>query len=329
VTEPLLIVDDLRVDFAVPGTVVHAVRGLSYAIDSGAAVGLVGESGSGKSVSGLALLGLLPRQRGTTCSGSIRLRGRELVGLSEDEFRHIRATELAMVFQDPLSSLNPRMTIGRQIGETLQVHRGYSRRAATRRAVELLDLVGIAAPESRVNSYPHQFSGGMRQRVMLAVAISCEPSLLVADEPTTALDVTVQAQILDLLRRLRSELGMAILLITHDLGVVAGLTDYLNVMYAGRVVEYGDTEAVLARPQHPYTIGLLESVPRLDRPRQADLVAIGGTPPDPSVSSPGCSFAPRCRFAVARCTTDYPPMEAVPGASTAACWVMPANEKAS
>jgi oligopeptide/dipeptide ABC transporter ATP-binding protein len=326
-TDPLLAVEDLRVDFTIPGTVVHAVRGLSYTVGAGEAVGLVGESGSGKSVSGLALLGLLPKQRARISSGSVKLRGRELIGLSEQDLREIRATELAMVFQDPLSSLNPRMTVGRQIGETLQAHRHYSRAAAHARAVELLDMVGIAAPNTRVNSYPHQFSGGMRQRVMLAIAISCEPAILIADEPTTALDVTIQAQMLDLLRRLRRELNMAVLLITHDLGVVAGLTDRLAVMYAGRLVESGATAQVLSSPQHPYTMGLLRSVPRLDQPRSDVLLSIDGGPPDPTSDPPGCPFEPRCAYRTGQCIVEDPPMEPVAVHRQVACWVKPAYEK--
>jgi len=305
---PLLAVHDLRVEFAGRGRVVRAVRGLSYDISPGETVGLVGESGSGKSVSALSLLGLLPKRVGRVTAGSAVFQGEDLLHLPEDRLRKIRGARIAMIFQDPLSSLNPVLTIGRQITEAIETHRGVSARDAKKRAVELLELVGIPGPASRINDYPHQFSGGMRQRAMIAMALSCEPSLLIADEPTTALDVTIQAQILELLRRLRTELGMAVLLITHDLGVVAGFADRLAVMYAGRLVELGPTETVLADPAHPYTIGLLRSLPRLDRPRQAALTPIEGSPPDLASNLEGCPFAPRCAWRLDRCWTDDPPL---------------------
>ncbi len=297
---PLLAVDNLRVEFAAR-RVVHAVRGLSYTIAPGETLGLVGESGSGKSVSALALLGLLPKRVGRITAGSVRFEGRELVGLPEDQLRHVRGARIGMIFQDPLSSLNPVLTVGRQITEGLETHRGLNHTAASKRAVELLDMVGIPAARRRVHDYPHQFSGGMRQRAMIAMALACEPTLLIADEPTTALDVTIRAQILDLLGRLRAELRMAVLLITHDLGVVAGFADRLAVMYAGRIVETGQTEDVLARPEHPYTVGLLQSLPRLDRPRQAELKPIGGAPPDLASQIVGCPFAPRCAWRLELC----------------------------
>jgi oligopeptide/dipeptide ABC transporter ATP-binding protein len=297
---PLLAVDNLRVEFAAR-RVVHAVRGLSYTIAPGETLGLVGESGSGKSVSALALLGLLPKRVGRITAGSVLFEGRELVGLSEEQLRHVRGARIAMIFQDPLSSLNPVLTVGRQITEGLETHRGLNHRAASKRAVELLDMVGIPAARRRVDDYPHQFSGGMRQRAMIAMALACEPALLIADEPTTALDVTIRAQILDLLGRLRADLNMAVLMITHDLGVVAGFADRLAVMYAGRIVETGQTEDVLARPEHPYTVGLLQSLPRLDRPRQAELKPIGGTPPDLATRIVGCPFAPRCAWRLDLC----------------------------
>jgi oligopeptide/dipeptide ABC transporter ATP-binding protein len=298
--EPLLTVDNLRVEFA-GRRVVHAVRGLSYSIAPGETLGLVGESGSGKSVSALALLGLLPKRVGRITAGSVHFQGRELVGLPENQLRDIRGARIAMIFQDPLSSLNPVLTIGRQITEGLETHRGMTHGAASKRAVELLDLVGIPDARRRVNDYPHQFSGGMRQRASIAMALACEPALLIADEPTTALDVTIRAQILDLLGRLRLDLNMAILMITHDLGVVAGFADRLAVMYAGRIVESGPTEDVLARPEHPYTVGLLQSLPRLDRPRQTELKPIGGAPPDLATQIVGCPFAPRCAWRLDRC----------------------------
>jgi len=305
--EPLLAVDNLRVEFAAR-RVVHAVRGLSYTIAPGETLGLVGESGSGKSVSALALLGLLPKRVGRITGGSVRFEDRELVGLPEDQLRHVRGARIAMIFQDPLSSLNPVLTVGRQITESLETHRGLNHPAASKRAVELLDMVGLPAARRRVDDYPHQFSGGMRQRAMIAMALACEPALLIADEPTTALDVTIRAQILDLLGRLRAELNMAVLMITHDLGVVAGFADRLAVMYAGRIVETGQTEDVLARPEHPYTVGLLHSVPRLDRPRQAELKPIGGAPPDLAGQIAGCPFAPRCAWRLDVCWSVDPEM---------------------
>ena len=305
--EPLLAVDNLRVEFAAR-RVVHAVRGLSYTIAPGETLGLVGESGSGKSVSALALLGLLPKRVGRITAGSVRFEGRELVGLPEDQLRQVRGARIAMIFQDPLSSLNPVLTVGRQITEGLETHRGLNHRAASKRAVELLDMVGIPAARRRVDDYPHQFSGGMRQRAMIAMALACEPALLIADEPTTALDVTIRAQILDLLGRLRADLNMAVLMITHDLGVVAGFADRLAVMYAGQIVETGQPEDVLARPEHPYTVGLLQSLPRLDRPRQAELKPIVGAPPDLARQIVGCPFAPRCAWRLDLCWSVDPEM---------------------
>jgi oligopeptide/dipeptide ABC transporter ATP-binding protein len=306
--KPLLAVSDLQVEFAGRGRTVRAVRGLSYEIGPGETIGLVGESGSGKSVSALSLLGLLPKRVGQVTGGSAMFHGEDLLHMSEDRLRKVRGAEIAMIFQDPLSSLNPVLTIGRQITEAIETHQGVGTKDAQKRAVELLELVGIPRPAARVNDYPHQFSGGMRQRAMIAMALSCEPSLLIADEPTTALDVTIQAQILDLLRRLRTELGMAVLIITHDLGVVAGFADRLAVMYAGRLVELGPTETLLADPAHPYTVGLLRSLPRLDRPRQAALTPIEGSPPDLASPLEGCPFAPRCGWRLTKCWTDAPPL---------------------
>ncbi|MBV9354762.1 MAG: ABC transporter ATP-binding protein, partial [Chloroflexi bacterium] len=334
---PLLTVEHLRVEFA-GRRVVHAVRGLSYTIAPGETLGLVGESGSGKSVSALALLGLLPKRVGRITAGSVRFEGRELVGLPENQLRDIRGARIAMIFQDPLSSLNPVLTIGRQITEGLETHRGLGHGAARARAVELLDLVGIPDARGRVNDYPHQFSGGMRQRASIAMALACEPVLLIADEPTTALDVTIRAQILDLLTRLRADLNMAILMITHDLGVVAGFADRLAVMYAGRIVETGPTEGVLARPEHPYTVGLLQSLPRLDRPRQTELKPIGGAPPDLASHIRGCPFAPRCAWRLDRCWSVDPdllpserdaPSRSVPAPHLAACHNRPSLAEAA
>jgi oligopeptide/dipeptide ABC transporter ATP-binding protein len=318
--EPLLEVRDLAVEFRTRRGVVRAVRGLSYTLDAGESLGIVGESGSGKSVSALAVLGLLPKRSAGITAGSIRFRGRELVGAPERELRAIRGSAIALIFQDPLSSLNPVLTIGRQIEEQLRAHgKAADHRAAEVRALELLELVGIPAAARRLRQYPHELSGGMRQRAMIAMALSCDPALLIADEPTTALDVTIQAQILELLEQLRATLGMSILLITHDLGVVAGHTSRVAVMYAGRVVEEGPTEPLLARPAHPYTLGLLRSIARLDRPRQATLTPIPGTPPDLASDLRGCPFAPRCPYARERCAED-PPLGAVEPGREAACW---------
>jgi oligopeptide/dipeptide ABC transporter ATP-binding protein len=308
--EPLLVVEDLHVEFRGERTV-RAVRGLNYQIAPGEVMGLVGESGSGKSVSAQALLGLLPKRVAHVPKGSARFEGKELLGMAEGDLRKVRGARIAMIFQDPLSSLNPVLTVGRQITEALEEHTDLSGNAAQARAIELLKLVGIPGAEKRVDDHPHQFSGGMRQRAMIAIALSCEPSLLIADEPTTALDVTIQAQILDLLQRLRKELGMAVLIITHDLGVVAGFADRLAVMYAGRVVEIGTTTEVLTTPSQPYTIGLLRSLARLDRPRQAALTPIEGSPPDLSAMLEGCPFAPRCAWRVPDCWNVAPVLEAV------------------
>ncbi len=310
---PLLSVKDLHVEFAGRGGVVRAVRGLTYDIAAGETVGLVGESGSGKSVSALSLLGLLPKRVGRVSAGSALFEGEEILRLSDEKLRKIRGNRIAMIFQDPLSSLNPVLTIGRQITEALETHRGVTNKQARTRAAELLELVGIPDADARLDNYPHQFSGGMRQRAMIAMALSCEPTLLIADEPTTALDVTIQAQILELLRRLRTELQMAVLLITHDLGVVAGFADRLAVMYAGRLVELGPTETILSDPAHPYTVGLLRSLPRLDRPRQVALTPIEGSPPDLASDLRGCPFAPRCAWSLDVCATVDPALVGVGG----------------
>jgi oligopeptide/dipeptide ABC transporter ATP-binding protein len=310
---PLLSVKDLHVEFSGRGRTVRAVRGLSYDIGPGETIGLVGESGSGKSVSALSLLGLLPKRVGKVTAGSALFEGQEILGLSDDQLRKIRGARIAMIFQDPLSTLNPVLTIGRQITEAIETHRDVTDKQARTRATELLELVGIPDAAARLDNYPHQFSGGMRQRAMIAMALSCEPSLLIADEPTTALDVTIQAQILELLRRLREELHMAVLLITHDLGVVAGFADRLAVMYAGRMVELGPTEIVLSDPAHPYTVGLLRSLPRLDRPRQVALSPIEGSPPDLASDLQGCPFAPRCAWRLDVCTTVDPSLVTVGG----------------
>ncbi|GAA2366555.1 ABC transporter ATP-binding protein [Dactylosporangium salmoneum] len=315
----LLEVEDLQVEFRTRQGRVRAVRGLNYQIDQGESLGLVGESGSGKSVSALAILGLLPRAARIT-AGRIRFQGRDLVGLPERQLRAIRGRSLALIFQDPLSSLNPVLTIGRQITEQLRAHRIATGRAARDRAVELLERVGIPDAARRIEQYPHQLSGGMRQRAMVAMALSCGPSLLIADEPTTALDVTIQAQVLELLAELRATTEMSMLLITHDLGVVAGSTDRLAVMYAGRIVEDGATAEVLARPEHPYTAGLVESVPRLDAPRDGALHTIPGAPPDLGTELPGCPFRPRCPHPSPRAQSEEPALSELHPGHRVACW---------
>jgi oligopeptide transport system ATP-binding protein len=269
----------------------------------------------------MSIMRLIPQPPGRIAEGEVRFDGRDLLHLNDDEMRRVRGNEIAMIFQDPMTSLNPVLTINRQITEALELHLGMDRKASRQRAIELLDMVGIPAARSRVDDYPHQFSGGMRQRVMIAMALSCSPKLLIADEPTTALDVTIQAQILELIKRLQKELGMALILITHDLGVVAGLTDRINVMYAGFVVESGRTESLFSDPRHPYTLGLLRSIPRIDEPRKEMLVPIEGLPPDLIAAPPGCPFQPRCPYAVERCVPDNPSLEPVTHGHSIACWV--------
>jgi peptide/nickel transport system ATP-binding protein len=294
--EPLLRVQELRVEFPTEDGVVHAVDGITYEVHKGRTLGIVGESGSGKTVSSLTTLGLTRRQ-GARISGQILFEGKDLVTLPEEELRAIRGNDIAMVFQDPLSSLHPLYRVGRQLTEAVRTHRDVSKQQARERAVELLGLVGIPDPARRVDEYPHEFSGGMRQRVMIAMALANEPKLLIADEPTTALDVTVQAQILTLMERLQRELGMAIVIITHDLGVVAEMADDIAVMYAGRIVETASAASVFSSPEHPYTWGLLKSIPRLDGSRDEDLVPIPGAPPSLINPPSGCHFHPRCPYA--------------------------------
>jgi peptide/nickel transport system ATP-binding protein len=291
----LLQVEDLHVEFSTDDGVVHAVDGLSYSVDAGSTLGIVGESGSGKTVASLTTMGLT-RGRSARVSGRIMFEGRDLLELPRGALRRIRGDDIAMIFQDPLSSLHPFYKIGRQLTEAVRAHRNVSRAAAHDRAVELLELVGIPDPARRVNQYPHEFSGGMRQRAMIAMALANEPKLLIADEPTTALDVTVQAQILALLDDLQRRLGMAVIIITHDLGVVAETADEIAVMYAGRVVEHASTAQIFGSPQHPYTWGLLKSIPRMDTPRDEELVPISGRPPSLINRPSGCFFHPRCPY---------------------------------
>ncbi|MBI2710362.1 MAG: ABC transporter ATP-binding protein [Actinobacteria bacterium] len=317
--EPVLVVDDLHVSFRGPDGPVPVVRGVSFEVHEGGSLAVVGESGSGKTVSMLAVLGLLP---GATVRGSARYRGTELLGASQARLRAVRGAHLGMIFQDPMTSLNPVLTVGRQIAGVLRAHDRRLRSAAARaRAVELLDLVSIPQPDRRARAYPHELSGGMRQRVMIAMAVANRPDVLIADEPTTALDVTVQAQILDVVTRLRREQGIGLVLITHDLGVVAGNADRVAIMYAGRVVEDGPMTATFASPGHPYTRGLLASLPRLDRRR--DPVPIGGAPPSPSSWPTGCPFHPRCPLAVDACREAEPDLVAL-GDARVACSVVAA-----
>src|ERR671929_365277 len=319
--ERLLDVRGLKTHFFTDEGVVRAVDGVDLYIDKGETLGVVGESGCGKSVSALSIMRLIPQPPGKIVSGQVLFDGRDLLRLKEDDMRKVRGNDMAMIFQDPMTSLNPVLTIGRQISEALELHKGMDKSASRKRTIELLELVGIPAARNRVDDYPHQFSGGMRQRVMIAMALSCEPKLLIADEPTTALDVTIQAQILDLIKRLRQELGMAIIMITHDLGVVAGIADRINVMYAGYIVETGTVDEIFHNPRHPYTLGLLKSIPRLDEPRKEKLVPIEGLPPDLVDPPQGCPFQPRCPYAIERCVPENPSLEPVVPGHRIACWV--------
>jgi oligopeptide/dipeptide ABC transporter ATP-binding protein len=321
-----LSVEDLHVRFWTRRGTVHAVNGISFDIALGETLGIVGESGCGKSVTSLAILGLLARN-GRVESGRAVFSGTDLIRQSDRALRRIRGREISMIFQDPMSSLNPVLTIGRQIRETLQIHFDMDRKAAIRRAAELIDRVGIPSADSRIRDYPHQFSGGMRQRAMIAMALACEPKLLIADEPTTALDVTIQAQILSLLRELVAEENAALILITHDLGVVAGMCERVNVMYAGMFVETGSAEQLFGSPRHPYTLGLLQSVPRLDAARRARLHPIEGAPRDMLSPPTACPFQPRCRFEVEESRREVPPLvEIEPGHMVACFNPVPADE---
>jgi peptide/nickel transport system ATP-binding protein len=307
----LLEVEDLHVHFHTDDGIVKAVDGVSYRVERGQALGIVGESGSGKSVSSLSVMGLTRFFKSARITGSVKFDGKELLTASDEEMRRIRGNEIAMIFQDPLSSLHPFYRIGKQLVEAIQSHRSVSKAQALDRAVEMLGLVGIPEPRKRVDSYPHEFSGGMRQRVMIAMALCNDPKLLIADEPTTALDVTVQAQILDLIQRLQSELDTAIVMITHDLGVVAEVADEIAVMYAGEIVEHASKDSIFASPEHPYTWGLLRSIPRLDLPRGEELVPISGRPPSLITLPGGCSFHPRCPYVREAHRHTHPPLEPV------------------
>ena len=318
---PLLEIRDLHTEFRTGAGVVRAVDGVSYSVDPGETVAIVGESGSGKSVSAMSILRLIPDPPGRITRGEILFDGRDLMGLDEAAMREIRGGDIGMVFQEPMTSLNPVLTIGRQLTEGLEQHRGLDRDAAHRRAVELLNLVGLADPARRLKQYPHQLSGGMRQRIMIAIALACDPKLIIADEPTTALDVTIQAQILELMKQLTRRLNVALIIITHNLGVVARYANRVNVMYAGRIVESGTAHAIYHDPRHPYTIALLRSVPRLDRPRQMRLDPVDGQPPDLTRLDGGCAFRPRCRFATDGCAAARPALAPIGEAGhLAACF---------
>ncbi len=316
----LLVIKDLVVEFATSEGVVQAVNGISYGVAPGEIVAIVGESGSGKTVGARAILGLVPSPPGRIASGSIQFDGTDLLGLDDRAIRDIRGKDIAMVFQEPMTSLNPVLSIGRQLTEAMRLHLDYSRAKADARAIDLLGMVGISDPADRLKQYPHQLSGGMRQRVMIAMALSCRPRLILADEPTTALDVTIQAQVLSLMKDLCSEMGVALVIITHNLGIVARYAHRVNVMYAGRIVETGTALALYGRPSHPYTVGLLNSVPRLDQPSGTMIEPIPGSPPDLAALGPGCAFAPRCRFATAQCRAERPPQRDVGPAHKSACW---------
>jgi oligopeptide transport system ATP-binding protein len=316
----LLEVENLVTRFYTEEGIVHAVNGISYSLNEGEAMAIVGESGSGKSVGVLSIMGLIPIPPGQVEAGRVFFNGRELLQLSPDELRRIRGREIAMVFQDPMTSLNPVLTIGRQMTEALELHLGMSREQADDRATEMLALVGIPNARDRLNDYPHQFSGGQRQRIGIAMALSCNPSLLIADEPTTALDVTIQAQIVDLVTKLRQQLGMAIIWITHDLGVVTSVVEKVVVMYSGFIVEMAPVRDLYRKTSHPYTLGLLESLPKIDAAEKKRLIPIQGLPPDLLKEPKFCPFAPRCRYAIDRCRIENPPLEAVGPDHYSACW---------
>jgi len=316
----LLEIDRLKTQFFTTAGVVKAVDGVSYTVDAGETVAVVGESGCGKSVTAMSILRLIPWPPGKITNGSINFAGRDLVQLGEGDMRDVRGKDISMIFQEPMTSLNPVLTIGMQLTETMLTHTDVSEADAQKRAVELLGMVGISEPERRLLQYPHHLSGGMRQRVMIAMALACEPKLIIADEPTTALDVTIQAQILELMKNLTRDLGVAMIIITHNLGVVARYADRVNVMYAGKIIEHGSAADIYYRPQHPYTLALLRSVPRMDQPRQAKLDPVQGQPPDLTMLDDGCAFRPRCRFATEKCATSFPDLESVADGHAVSCF---------
>jgi oligopeptide transport system ATP-binding protein len=317
----LLDVKNLRTQFFTQDGVVNAVNGISYFLNEGETLGIVGESGCGKSVSVMSLIKLIPTPPGKIVGGEVVFEGDDLLKMDNDEIRSVRGNKISMIFQDPMTSLNPVLTINRQVSEALELHLGMDRRQARQRTIELLEMVGIPSAADRVDDYPHQFSGGMRQRVMIAMGLSCNPQLLIADEPTTALDVTIQAQIVDLVKKLRDEIGMAIIWITHDLGVAAGLADRMIVMYAGFIVEEAHVKELYGNPRHPYTVALLKSLPRLDENRPVHLESIEGLPPDLIALPDGCPFYARCRYRLDKCVTENPALEPVGVDHRIACWV--------
>lgn len=318
----LLKIQGLKTQFFTSAGTVKAVDGVTYDVEEGETVAVVGESGCGKSVTALSIMRLVAEPAGRVVDGKIMFQGSDLLQLSEEDMRKVRGNNIAMVFQEPMTSLNPVLSIGLQLKETVQQHLGVDDATAHARAVELLGLVGMSDAERRLEQYPHHLSGGMRQRVMIAMALSCEPKLIIADEPTTALDVTIQAQILELMKNLTRDLGVAMIIITHNLGVVARYADRVNVMYAGKIIESGTAEDIYHNPKHPYTLALLKSVPRLDQPRGAKLDPVEGQPPDLAKLDEGCSFRPRCRYAVDGCANSFPPTEHVDGIHYSACFRM-------
>ena len=316
----LLEIEGLRTQFFTSSGIVKAVDGITYDVESGETVAVVGESGCGKSVSALSILRLVAEPAGKVVGGTIKFQGQDLLALDDIEMRKIRGNDIAMVFQEPMTSLNPVLTIGLQLTETLTHHLNMSEKEATARAVELLGLVGISEPDRRLAQYPHHLSGGMRQRVMIAMALCCDPKLIIADEPTTALDVTIQAQILELMKNLTRDFGVAMIIITHNLGVVARYADRVNVMYAGKIIETGTAKDIYHTPKHPYTLALLKSVPRIDQPRVAKLDPVQGQPPDLSKLDGGCAFRPRCRYATDKCAQSIPELEKIDGVHASACF---------
>lgn len=318
--EKILEVKDLKTYFYVQEGELKAVDGLSYDVKRGESVGIVGESACGKSVSALSVMRLIPYPPGIIVGGQVLFKGQDLLHLSEEEMRHIRGNRIGMVFQEPMTSLNPVLTVSLQLSEALQLHRGMDKNQATEEAAKLIKLVGIPDSDRRVSDYPYQFSGGMQQRIMIAMALSCNPELLICDEPTTSLDVTVQAQLLEIIDNLRAQFGTAVMIITHNLGVVARYVDRVNVMYAGRLMESGPTDIIYGEPRHPYTVGLLTSVPRLDLPRKRKLSVIAGLPPNLVRLPPGCPFSPRCQFAMTKCREELPQMEEVGPEHRVACF---------
>jgi oligopeptide/dipeptide ABC transporter ATP-binding protein len=316
----LLEIKDLQTQFFTSAGTVKAVDGVSYTVEEGETVAVVGESGSGKSVTAMSIMRLIPWPPGKIVEGSIMFDGKDLLTLSEEEMRQIRGRDIGMIFQEPMTSLNPVLTIGMQLTEPMIAHLNLSEEEAQAKAVKLLGLVGISEPERRLVQYPHHLSGGMRQRVMIAMSLACDPKLIIADEPTTALDVTIQAQILELMKNLTRDLGVAMIIITHNLGVVARYADRVNVMYAGRIIESGVASDIYHRPRHPYTLALLKSVPRMDRQRTEKLDPVEGQPPDLTKLDAGCSFRPRCRFATEQCAKSFPALEEIEPGHTSACF---------